>query len=105
MGISVKCCRCGESFAIGEDAFIVRDEDRYAALFESGVRTYTLVGRSTRVPDLIAHYPPHFTPDKSKKEEELAKVPRIRESITRDESRQWRCGNCKATNEYSFLSP
>lgn len=103
MGISFKCSHCGESFTIGEDAYIVRHEDTITALSEAGLRSMAFMRQSTSFPDLITHFTPDGTPDKSKREEALAKVAYIIEAIAQGKSREWYCGKCRDINEYAEL--
>ena len=98
--MKMTCSHCGETFVIGEDAFLVTDEDKFRTLREAGAEGLIL-GRLTRKPDMVMHWTrPTSAEERS---QEQRKATQIEVAIARGEQRQWWCGKChnETPNAYS----
>ena len=87
----ITCGHCSETFVIGEDAFLVTDEDKYRTLSEADAKVI-IMGTNTRKPDMVMHW----TRPTSEKEriDEQRKAAEIKNAINQGESRSWWCGKC-----------
>ncbi len=90
--MKVTCKHCGETFLIGEDAFLVTDEDKFSALRQANAGVLVL-GRPNRKPDMVVHWTRPTTADE--RGQEARKAAQVAEAIARGERRQWWCGKCK----------
>ena len=87
----VTCDHCGEVFEIGEDAFVVTDEDKFRSLRQADAGVL-IIGRLTRKPDMVMHWTRPTTEDERTQEQQRATE--IADAIARGERRQWWCGKC-----------
>ena len=97
--MQLTCAHCHESFLIGEDAFLVTDEDKSRTLSQAGAEVLIL-GRPTRKPDMVMHWSrPTTAPER---EDEQRKAAEIQAAVARGERSQWWCGKCynEAPNPY-----
>ena len=98
--LRVTCVHCGESFMIGEDAYIIRDEDKFDSLDQANAKIIVM-GEMSRNPDLVSSSS-RIRTDEKMKQNELKKVAQIKEAIVKGQHRSWYCGKCRNTNQYSF---
>jgi hypothetical protein len=96
------CRHCGETFVIGENAFLVTDEDKYHALSEADAAVIFL-GPPTRKPEMVMRWT--RVPTEEEKTSEGQKVARLRAAISQGESRSWWCGKCYSQEPNKYPSP
>ena len=102
--ICVTCKKCGQSFAIGEDAlvstFFMTVSDHLASISLSN-DPGDIYKTSPTAPDLIAHLgrPWGSLNPASTQKQELA-IQKINSLLKTGEPRWWRCDNCKEVQEY-----
>lgn len=97
--LKLACPHCREIFRIGEDAFLVTDEDKFRSLSQANA-SVIMLGRATRKPDLAMRWTRPTTPTERKEQARVAAE--IQAAIARGETRQWWCGKCRneAPNPY-----
>ena len=95
----LKCKYCGEKYTIGDNAFLITEEDLHAARKREGGSVISL-GESTREPELVRHWrndpksPSIDEVDEKARTKELKKAAQISAAIARGESRTWWCDKC-----------
>jgi rubrerythrin len=99
----LRCAYCGEVYLIGEDAFLVTDDDILATVQETGGELSTWGGMARRAgPDLAMRYPTERAiPERLKvaRKEERMKAARICSALTRGQPRSWLCNKCNDANK------
>lgn len=85
------CPHCHGIFRVGEDSFLVTDEDKFRSLSKAEAAVL-IIGCPTRKPDLVMHWSRPTTP--AEREEQQRRAAEIQVATAQGERRQWWCGKC-----------